>query len=149
MFSAYHKVLLFFPLDVNKYRILSDEEIEHIDQMVYRFSKLQDSMGERLFKSVLMFLEEDIKNKPFLDILSRLEQLSILPSRDEWIRLRKLRNELSHEYSNEDEENVAVLNALFDEIKSLNGIFLEIKSYFDLRLSARIDEKLILQFDLA
>lgn len=84
-----------------------------------------------------------------MDILSRLEQLSILPSRDEWIRLRKLRNELSHEYSNEDEENVAVLNALFDEIKSLNGIFLEIKSYFDLRLSARIDEKLILQFDLA
>ena len=40
MLSAYNKVLLFFPLDVNKYRILSDEEIEHIDQMVYRFSKL-------------------------------------------------------------------------------------------------------------
>ena len=149
MLSAYNKVLLFFPLDVNKYRILSDEEIEHIDQMVYRFSKLQDSMRERLFKSVLMFLEEDIKNKPFLDILNRLEQLSILPSRDEWLRLRKLRNELSHEYSNEDEENVAVLNALFDEIKSLNGIFLGIKSYFDLHMSTRIDGKLILQFDLA
>lgn len=73
MLGAYKKVSLIFPLDVNKYRILTDDEIEHIDQMVYRFSKLQDSRGERLFKSVLMFLEEDIKNKPFLDVLNRLE----------------------------------------------------------------------------
>ena len=148
MLSAYNKVLLIFPLDVNRYRILTDDEIEHIDQMVYRFSKLQDAIGERLFKSVLMFLEDDIKNKPFLDVLNRLEQLAILPSRDEWLRLRKLRNELSHEYSNEDEENVAALNVLFDEIKTINGIFLGIKSYFDLHISKRIDEKLILQFDL-
>lgn len=112
MLSAYNKVLLIFPLDVDKYRILTDDEIEHIDQMIYRFSKLQDSIGERLFKSVLMFLEEDIKNKPFLDVLNRLEQLMILPSKDEWLKLRKLRNELSHEYSNEDEENVAALNML-------------------------------------
>ncbi len=148
MLSAYNKVLLIFPLDVNRYRLLTDDEIEHIDQMVYRFSKLQDSIGERLFKSVLDFLEEDIKNKPFLDVLNRLEQLEILPSKDEWLRLRKLRNELSHEYSNEDEENVATLNILFDEIKTINAVFLGIRNYFDLHLSKRIDGKLLLQFDL-
>ena len=148
MFSAYNKVLPISPLDVNKYRILTDDEIEHIDQMVYRFSKLQDSIGERLFKSLLMFLEEDIKNKPFLDVLNRLEQLEILPSKDEWLRLRKLRNELSHEYSNEDEENVAVLNMLFDEIKTINSIVLSLRNYFDLHIRKRIDAKLILQFEL-
>lgn len=148
MLSAYNKVLLIFPLDVNKYGILTDDEIEHIDQMVYRFSKLQDSIGERLFKSLLMFLEEDIKNKPFLDVLNRLEQLEILPSKDEWLRLRKLRNELSHEYSNEDEENVAVLNMLFDEIKTINSIVLSLRNYFDLHIRKRIDAKLILQFEL-
>ncbi|GJQ51010.1 MAG: hypothetical protein HKUEN01_33960 [Candidatus Kuenenia stuttgartiensis] len=147
MLGAYKKVSIIFPLDVNKYRILTDDEIEHIDQMVYRFSKLQDSIGERLFKSVLMFLEEDIKNKPFLDVLNRLEQLAILPSKDEWLRLRKLRNELSHEYSNEDEENVAVLNMLFNEIKTINGIFLGVRNYFDLHIRKIIDDKLILQFD--
>lgn len=141
MLSAYKKVSNIFPLDVNKYPILTDDEIEHIDQMVYRFSKLQDSIGERLFKSLLIFLEEDIKNKPFLDILNRLEQLEILPSKDEWLRLRKLRNELSHEYSSEDEENVAVLNMLFDEIKNLNSIFLSLKNYFDLHIHNRIDDK--------
>lgn len=95
-----------------------------------------------------MFLEEDIKNKPFLDVLNRLEQLAILQSKDEWLRLRKLRNELSHEYSNEDEENVAVLNMLFDEIKTINGIFLGVRNYFDLHISKKIDDRLILQFDL-
>ena len=148
MLSAYNKVLVIFPMDVNRYRILTDDEIEHIDQMVYRFSKLQDSIGERLFKSVLIFLEEDIKNKPFLDVLNRLEQLAILPSKDEWLGLRKLRNELSHEYSNEDEENVAALNILFDEVKTINSIFLGIRNYFDLHLSKRIDGNLLLQFDL-
>ena len=134
---------LIFPLDVNKYLFLTDDEIEHIDQMVYRFSKLQDSIGERLFKSVLIFLEEDIKNKPFLDVLNRLEQLEILPRKDEWLRLRQLRNELSHEYSNEDEENVAVLNMLFDEIKTINSIFLTIKNYFDLHIRKSIDDESI------
>lgn len=39
MLSAHKKVSGIFPLDVNKYLILTDDEIEHIDQMVYRFSK--------------------------------------------------------------------------------------------------------------
>ncbi len=38
------------------------------DQVVYRFSKLQDIMGAKLFKSFLLFQGENI-NKPFLDIL--------------------------------------------------------------------------------
>lgn len=147
MLSAYNKVLFIFPMVVDKYRTLTDDEVEHIE-MVYRFSKLQDSIGERLFKSVLMFLEEDIKNKPFLDVLNRLEQLELLSSKDEWLRLRKLRNELSHEYSNEDEENMAALNMLFEEIKIKNGILDGIRNYFDLHLRKRIDDKLILQFDL-
>jgi hypothetical protein len=148
MLSAYHKVLPIFPLDINRYRILTDDEIEHIDQMVYRFSKLQDSMSERLFKSLLMFLEEEIKNKPFIDLLNRLEQLEILPSKDEWLRLRKLRNELSHEYSGEDEENIAVLNLLFDEIKIINNVFLSLRNYFDSHIRKGIDDKLLLSFEL-
>lgn len=148
MLSAYDKVSIVFPLNVNKYRLLTDTEIEHIDQMVYRFSKLQDAIGERLFKAMLLFLEEDIKGKPFLDILNRLEQLVILPDSEVWLRLRKLRNALSHEYSNDDDESVAVLNMLFEEIKTINGIFLSVKNYFYTHMRKRIDDKLILQFDL-
>jgi hypothetical protein len=38
-----------------------------------------------------------------------MEQLHILESKDDWLTLRKLRNEFSHEYSNELEENVNAL----------------------------------------
>tara|TARA_B100000315_G_scaffold258184_1_gene309439 strand:+ start:1394 stop:1840 length:447 start_codon:yes stop_codon:yes gene_type:complete len=148
MLRAYKKVSRIFPLDINKYRNFTDVEIGDIDQMIYRFSKLQDSIVERLFKSTLMFLEEDIQNKPFLDVLNRLEQLEILPSKDDWLKLRKLRNELSHEYSNEDEENVAVLNMLFDEIETINNILLDVKKYFNSHIRKQIDDKVILQFDL-
>ena len=149
MVSARDKILMIFPLSVSRYSILTDDEIEHIDQMIYRFSKLQDAIGDRLFKAMLMFLEEDTKNKSFLDVLNRLEQIEILQSREEWLRLRRLRNELSHEYSHENEENVAALNLLFDAIKTINGILLGIKNYFDLHIRHRIDEKLILQFNLS
>ena len=141
MLSAYNKISNIFPLVAAKYHILTDDEIEHIDQLVYRFSKLQDSIGERLFKSLLMFMEEDIKNKPFLDVLNRLEQLEIIPSKDEWIRLRTVRNDLSHEYSNDDEENVVVLNMLFDEIQTINTIFLSLRNYFDLHIRKIIDDE--------
>lgn len=83
-----------------------------------------------------------------MDLLNRLEQLMILSNKDEWLRLRKLRNEMSHEHSNEDEENVAALNMLFAAIKTINGILLGVRNYFDLHLSKRIDGKLILQFGL-
>lgn len=43
-----------------------------------RRTKLQESIGGRLFKAVLLFLEEDVVNRPFIDILNRLEQLEIL-----------------------------------------------------------------------
>lgn len=148
MLSAQKKVAPIFPMDLNKYRILTDDEIVHIDQMIYRFSKMQDSIGERLFKSVLVFLEEEIRNKPFLDVLNKLEQLEILSNKDDWLRLRKLRNELAHEYSNEDEENTAVLNMLFGEIKTINSIFSGVKNYYEINISKKIDDKLKLQFRL-
>jgi hypothetical protein len=49
MSYAYTKMTLFMPLDISPYQQLSDDEVEQIDQFLYRFSKLQDAMGEKLF----------------------------------------------------------------------------------------------------
>ena len=38
----------FFPLTEDTFQSLTEEQIEHMDQFVYRFTKLQDSMGTRL-----------------------------------------------------------------------------------------------------
>lgn len=74
--SAYLKMSVFMPLDSQRHQQLSDDEIEHIDQFLFRFAKRKDAIGEKLFILLLEFLqEENIRNKPFIDILNRLEQL--------------------------------------------------------------------------
>ncbi|WP_457636432.1 hypothetical protein [Persephonella sp.] len=61
--------------------VLNDpEKVETIDAFLFRFSKMQDTMGEKLFPLILEILGEESRNKPFIDILNRLEQLEILPS---------------------------------------------------------------------
>ncbi len=55
-----------FPLDEESFSGLDDDMIEHIDQLVYRFTKLQDSMGTRLLPSMYTLLENTNDPKPFL-----------------------------------------------------------------------------------
>ncbi len=67
------------PLDRQKYEQLTEDEIEHIDQFLFRFAKLQDAMGQKLFKNIMLFLDEEIENKPFIDILNRMEKQDSFP----------------------------------------------------------------------
>ena len=41
-------------------------------------------------------------NKPFLDILNQLEAIDII-NVDEWFEIRDLRNEIAHDYEDNDE----------------------------------------------
>ena len=72
------------------------EKVKTIDSFIYRFIKIQDRMGEKLFPAVLQALMEYEESMPFIDILNRLEKLKLLPSADEWIDFRNLRNTLTH-----------------------------------------------------
>lgn len=72
------KISPFFPLTKERYESLTEDDIEHIDQMLYRFSKLQDAMGERTFPALLEWLEEDIKPMTTIDRLNRLEEIGAL-----------------------------------------------------------------------
>jgi hypothetical protein len=129
MLYAYRKMTKFMPLDAIKYDHLTEEQVESVDQFIFRFSKLQDAMGERLFRGVLIFLAEEVKNKPFLDLLNRLEQLEIIESKDEWLFLRTLRNALSHEYFNESEANALNINMVYENTEKLYDIFVRIKRH--------------------
>ncbi len=80
------------------------EKVETIDSFIFRFSKLQDSIGQKLFPLTLEFLGEEVRSKPFIDILNRLEQLELIESAEKWKELRELRNPLTHTYPWEKEE---------------------------------------------
>ena len=52
------KVAAFIPLNRDNYYRMDDESIGFLDQYIYRFSKLQDLMGSRLFPLTLEALAE-------------------------------------------------------------------------------------------
>lgn len=102
-----------FPLDETQMYTLRDDPqmLAFSDQCIYRFSKLQDTMGAKLFKSVLLYLGEST-DKPFLDILNQLEKIDIVDV-DEWFEIRDLRNEIAHNYADDEGMIANILNTIF------------------------------------
>lgn len=80
------------------------------DQILFRFTKLQDALGERLVPATLQQLAESFEDWPMRDRLERLEKLRYLAV-DDWLRWRDLRNRLAHEYPDQLELRFAVLKA--------------------------------------
>ena len=67
------------------------------DQILYRFTKLQDAMGERLVPATLGWLREPFDDWSMRDRLDRLERLGYLDV-ESWLQWRDVRNRLAHEY---------------------------------------------------
>lgn len=140
MMFAYLNIAKYFPLTEFNFSQISPIELALFDQLIYRFSKLQDSMGTRLFKQLLELLEEDISGLPFLDILHKMEKLNLIVSAKDWITLRQTRNTVSHEYPFYKEIQIEELNLLPEEVEKLAGIWLKLKEYTLNRLTAETEE---------
>ena len=102
-----------FPINMDNFKTILDsiQYLAYSDQIIYRFSKLQDCMGAKLFKSVLLYEGENV-NKPFLDILNQLEVIDII-NVDEWFEIRDLRNEIAYDYEDNDEIAINILNTIY------------------------------------
>lgn len=124
-----------FPLTPDLYDQLSAEEISYTDQLIYRFTKLQDTIGQKLFRLILEGLQEDVENMAFIDILNRLEKLEILKDQQEWLILRETRNQVTHEYPFNREEIVDGLNELAKQTGILSTIWNDLKGYCNNRFS--------------
>lgn len=123
----------FMPLSVETLKNASDERIEHLDQFIYRFTKLQDSMGTRLLPSLYRFFENSSQPIPFLDILNRLEQLGILTSVENWQFFRNLRNNFAHDYPESIDQTTLTLNVLYDKWQHLEEIYYQAREYYQSR----------------
>jgi len=129
MMFAFDNVKKYFPLSEAGFGQISQLEMALFDQLVYRFSKLQDSMGTRLFKQLLEALEEDIFGLPFIDILFKLEKLNLLENAKDWVKLRQTRNNIAHEYPFYKEVQIAELNLLPEEVERLSEIWKKLEIY--------------------
>jgi len=101
----------------------SDDLVAALDQFAFRFTRLQDTMGARLFRAFLVEkLKEPYEDMPLLDVLDRLEALRLLESADAWERIRAMRNTLAHDYPESAEEKAAALNLAIDMAAQMEAI---------------------------
>jgi predicted nucleotidyltransferase len=119
-----------FPLSSLRYKDLNDLEIQAIDQYLFRFAKLQDTIGEKLFKIIVSQYVENVEELTFLDILNKLEKIEILSSVNIWKKLRAIRNNISHQYDDEPEEMAEALNEIFAYKEELLDIFNNIEKFY-------------------
>ena len=63
-----------FPLNKTSYSSLTDNEIAHVDQLIYRYTKLQDALGAKLFPQIVSHLREDAESLTVIDRLAQLER---------------------------------------------------------------------------
>jgi len=129
MKSALKKLSVLFPLSETRFRELTEDEVSYTDQLILRFLKLQDLMGQKLFSQILLVLQEDYSERPILDIINRLEQLRILDSAEKLIALREVRNLITHDYPHLAGELVEGLNQLSVKALELSEVYEKIREY--------------------
>ncbi len=128
LLSAKNNLQTMMPLRLDVYEKLDDISMSIIDQMIFRFSKLQDTMGEKIFPAILALNGESVKKMTFIDRLNRLEELELL-SKNEWMELRHDRNEIAHEYSFNQDEVVDSINLIYTKLDTLIAIYDGLRSY--------------------
>lgn len=94
-----------------------------VNSFLFNYTKIQDKMGSRLFRSLLMELREPVdESMSMRDILDRLEKLRFLENTQDWDRLREIRNTIAHEYLldlRERLENVTLAIEAFERLQSI------------------------------
>ena len=93
------------------------EDAEQIEAFVSRFARLQDNLGAKLLPSYLQAVGE--RQNTLLGNLDKAERLGLIESADNWMTMRKLRNQMVHEYIQEPSILLDALNAGFTFVPQL------------------------------
>jgi predicted nucleotidyltransferase len=134
--EAYSDMAAFMLLTSDKYENLSKDEVQALDQYLFRFTKLQDAMGEKLFKALLGKFTENTDRLSFLDVIKKLEKYINMDIANEWHDLRKIRNQLAHEYEDDPIEMANSINLIYAKKAVIESIYLAIKTKCDEIFSA-------------
>lgn len=86
------------PFTPERAAVLADdqEQAERVEAFVGRFARLQDTLGDKLLPVLLQCLGE--RTGAAIDNLDRAERLGLIRSAEDWMTLRRLRNQMVHEY---------------------------------------------------
>lgn len=120
----------FYPFSVDVFENLSAEMKDKLDVLAFRFAKLQDLLGTKIFREYLVFLQYPVEDKNFLDLLKELEKEDVVDI-DVWSEFRGVRNSISHDYPFEEDEKVEAINYLVKNIDYLMDVTKKIKDSYE------------------
>jgi hypothetical protein len=116
-------------LPIVDYEKLSKMEKFAINTLIFRFSKLQDLIGSKIFRAFLEFNKFDTEEKSFLVILKEVEKEGIVDI-DTWDEFRKIRNHVAHEYPGDEEEVLESIELLIEKSSILIDVALKLRDRF-------------------
>ena len=110
---------------------ISFETEESLDALSSKFSRVSDIFTQKALKTLIFVLREDAPT--FLDRMNLCEKLGIIPSAEELIAIRDLRNIIAHEYLNENlveiyMEIIELSDTLLKAILETERFFIKIKT---------------------
>ena len=101
--------------------------MERLDAFRVRYGDLQDCLGNKVFRSVLLAEDEEPVN--MADTLNRMEKRGILSSADLWRSMRAIRNAFAHDYPEAEEERAEAINLAWQSAGELLSIAENIQTY--------------------
>ena len=119
-----------YSLTTDTIETLSLENKDKLDVLAFRFSKLQDLLGTKIFREYLEVLQYPVEDKNFLELLKELDKQKIIDI-DIWSEFRGVRNSISHDYPFDEDEKVEAINYLIKNVKYLINITKKIKDNFE------------------
>ena len=109
---------------------ISFETEESLDALSSKFSRVSDIFTQKVLKTLIFVVREDAPT--FLDRMNLCEKLGIIPSAEEIIAIRDLRNIIAHEYLSENlveiyMEIIRLSDSLLTAIIETENFFTKIK----------------------
>jgi len=114
-------------------RLETDPELaERLEAFVSRFGRMQDTIADKLIPRWLLALAETPGSQ--IETLNKAEKLGVVESVEQWLRARKLRNVLVHEYMTSEIDFAVNLMQAKQYCKLLNDCFNGIRLYAESRM---------------
>ena len=106
--------------------------MERLDAFCVRYGDLQDCLGNKVFRNVLLAEDEEPVN--MADTPNSMEKRSILSSADAWRNTRAIRNAFAHDafyqYGREaEEERAEAINLAWQSADELLSVAENIQTY--------------------
>jgi len=107
-----------YPINYDKLEDFDTIQKDKLDVLAFRFSKLQDILGAKIFRKYLEYLNYPIQDKNFLELLKELNKENIVDI-DKWAEFRAVRNSIAHDYPYNDDEKIEAINYLIQNVEYL------------------------------